>query len=216
MQVADYEPVRGVTATKVLIPAAPDIVDDLYRFREGFENRCGFMVGRFGNAADHEGGKVTDQAVEVAVQVVDPRSGEQVRITAQLIRAVPERHLWADTYDRSLGNILSLFSDVAKAIAREIKITLTPKEQAQLAKARPVIPEAYELYLKAMVQVDKFTLESHQKAAETDARSRSYLRSYVDRGDTFSARSGSTSMLAVAFQLSSTSSAAPQFPVFCA
>ena len=75
------------------------------------------------------------------------RAGSTVRITAQLIEAATDRNLWADNFDRELRNILALHSEVARAIAKEIKITLTPGEEARLASARPVDPEAYEAYL---------------------------------------------------------------------
>ncbi len=76
------------------------------------------------------------------------RVGEQVRITAQLIEAATDRHLWADNFDRELRNILALHSEVAQAIAQEIKVAVTPEQETRLAEARPVNPEAYEAYLK--------------------------------------------------------------------
>jgi tetratricopeptide (TPR) repeat protein len=71
-----------------------------------------------------------------------------VRITAQLIAAHPEKHLWAEDFTRTLENVLVLQSEVARAIAREIKVTVTPSEQERLARARVVNPEAHEAYLK--------------------------------------------------------------------
>lgn len=65
-----------------------------------------------------------------------------------MIRAVPEKHLWADTYEGSLDKVLTLQDDVAKAVAHEIQINLTPGEQAVLNTHRSVDPAAYELYLK--------------------------------------------------------------------
>jgi len=76
------------------------------------------------------------------------RVGDRVRITAQLIQAEQERHLWAESYERDLRDILALQSEVARAIAGEIKVRLTPQEQVRLASVRPVKPEAYEAYLK--------------------------------------------------------------------
>jgi TolB-like protein/Tfp pilus assembly protein PilF len=76
------------------------------------------------------------------------RSGDRVRITAQLIQAATDQHLWAETYDRDLRDILALQGEVAQAIANQIRIELTPQEQTRLASARPVNPEAYEAYLK--------------------------------------------------------------------
>jgi TolB-like protein/tRNA A-37 threonylcarbamoyl transferase component Bud32 len=76
------------------------------------------------------------------------RAGDRVRITAQLIGAVPERHLWARNYERDLRDVLSLQSEIAQAIAREVQVKLTPQEQTRLATARPVNPEVYDLWLK--------------------------------------------------------------------
>ena len=76
------------------------------------------------------------------------RSGEQVRISAQLIHAPTDTHLWADSYERDLRNILALQSEVAQAIAREVQVKLTPEERARFAEVAPVNPEAYEAYLK--------------------------------------------------------------------
>ncbi len=91
------------------------------------------------------------------------RDGDDVRINVQLIEASSEGHLWADIFDRKLENILALHSDVARAIAREIKATLTPEEEARLASGRPVNPEAYETYLKGMYHLNKFTPEGFEK-----------------------------------------------------
>ena len=86
--------------------------------------------------------------VDAVVEGSVLRSGERVRVTAQLIGATPERHLWAETFDRDLGDVLALHSEVAQAIARKIEIAVTPQEQTRLASARPVNPEAHEAYLK--------------------------------------------------------------------
>ena len=70
------------------------------------------------------------------------RSGEQVRITVQLIHAATDRHLWSESYDRDLRDVLALHSEVAQAIAREIEIAVTPEEKMRLASARPFNPRA--------------------------------------------------------------------------
>jgi tetratricopeptide (TPR) repeat protein len=72
----------------------------------------------------------------------------RVRITAQLIRAAPETHLWADKYEVSLGDVLTVQDGLARAVAREIQIKVTPREHAVLATRRAVDPAAYEAYLK--------------------------------------------------------------------
>jgi len=76
------------------------------------------------------------------------RSGERVRITAQLVDADTEAQLWAERYERDIRDVLALENDVVAAITREIKLKLTPQENARLASARPVDPAAYEACLK--------------------------------------------------------------------
>jgi TolB-like protein/DNA-binding winged helix-turn-helix (wHTH) protein/Tfp pilus assembly protein PilF len=85
-----------------------------------------------------------DGILEGSVQ----RSGGRVRITAQLIRAASDTHLWAETYERDTRDVLTLQDEVAQAVAREINVALTPEESAHLSRPRPVNPEAYEAYLK--------------------------------------------------------------------
>ena len=71
------------------------------------------------------------------------RSGDRVRVTAQLIGAVPERHLWARSYDRDLRDVLTLESEVARAITEELDAKVTPDVQARLSRTRMVTPEAH-------------------------------------------------------------------------
>jgi TolB-like protein/Tfp pilus assembly protein PilF len=85
-----------------------------------------------------------DAVIEGAVQ----RSGDKVEITVQLIHAPSDRHLWAKSYERGLGDVLELQREAAHAIADEIKAKLTPPERVHLASARPINSEAYEDYLK--------------------------------------------------------------------
>ena len=86
-----------------------------------------------------------DAIVEGSVMV----SGQKVQVNVQLIEARTDRNLWAQSYERDLRDILALQSELARAIAREIKIVVTPAEQARLALTRPVNPEAYQLVLRA-------------------------------------------------------------------
>ena len=76
------------------------------------------------------------------------RSGQRVRITAQLIRGSADQHLWAETYERDLGDALRLQSDVAGAIAQQVRAKLTSEQQARFQAARSVDPSAYDAYLK--------------------------------------------------------------------
>ena len=85
-----------------------------------------------------------DGILEGSVQ----RAGNRVKITAQLIEAKSDRHLWAKSYERDLAEVLSLQSEVARSVAGEVQAALTPQEQARLEGKRLVDPEVYELYLK--------------------------------------------------------------------
>ena len=92
------------------------------------------------------------------------RSGDRVRIAAQLIHAATDRHLWAESYERDFRDILSVQSEIARRIADAIKVMLTPEERAQLTENRKVDPEAHELYFKARYHWNKRTEESIKKA----------------------------------------------------
>jgi tetratricopeptide (TPR) repeat protein len=92
------------------------------------------------------------------------REGDRVRITAQLIQVKDQTHLWARDYDRNLRDILALQSDVAGAIAREIKLKLTSEESARLASTPALNPEAYELYLKGRFFWNKRSEDGFVKA----------------------------------------------------
>jgi TolB-like protein len=76
------------------------------------------------------------------------RAGRRVRITAQLIQVSDQTHLWARKYERGVGDILAIQSDVATAIASEIKIKLAPQAEARLERTAAVEPRAYEAYLR--------------------------------------------------------------------
>ncbi len=116
--------------------------------------------------------------VEAVVEGAVVREGDRVRVTAQLIQMRPERHLWAERYERDLTSILVLQSEVARAIAGEIRAKLTPQEQAVLAKARPVNPQAYEAYLKGLFFMEKVTQEGITKGIE-------YFRQAIDLDPTY-------------------------------
>ncbi len=116
--------------------------------------------------------------VDAVVEGAVVRSGDHVRITAQLIYAPTDRHLWAEEYDRDLRDILSLQNEVAAAIAREVRVTLTLEEQAGLARRPPVNLAAYEAYLKGRYYWNQRTevglrkgIEFFQQAIELDPTS---------------------------------------------
>jgi TolB-like protein/Tfp pilus assembly protein PilF len=103
--------------------------------------------------------------VDAVVEGSVLRAGHRVRVTANLLQASTDRHLWAETYERDLRDVLALQSEVARAIVEAIRTELTPQEQLRLTPARPVNPEAYEAYLKGRHQVSNaFTPEAELKA----------------------------------------------------
>ncbi|MGB0036448.1 MAG: protein kinase [Candidatus Acidiferrales bacterium] len=88
------------------------------------------------------------------------RSGDRVRITAELVRADTEQNLWAQSYDREFTNVLSLQNDVARDIVNEIQTRLTQQEQARLSSSRAVVPAAYDAYLQGRFEAGKRTGEA--------------------------------------------------------
>lgn len=82
------------------------------------------------------------------------RDGARIRVHAQLIRASTDEHFWSETYDRELGDALTLESEVAESIARRVEVTVTGEERARLVAARTVSPEVYERYLKGLAAID--------------------------------------------------------------
>ncbi|HKQ57266.1 MAG TPA: protein kinase [Candidatus Eisenbacteria bacterium] len=92
------------------------------------------------------------------------RAGDRVRITAQLIEASSDRHLWARSVERDFREVLTLQSEVARDIAKEIEMQVSPQVSARLASRRPVNPEAYELYLRGRFEWSKLTDESIRRS----------------------------------------------------
>jgi TolB-like protein/DNA-binding winged helix-turn-helix (wHTH) protein len=101
--------------------------------------------------------------VDALVEGTVLRSGNHLRITANLLQASPEKHLWAESYESEAGDILTLQGQVAQAIAREIQVKLTPEEQKLLVSARPVDPQAHDDYLRGRYFCDKDTREPEEK-----------------------------------------------------
>lgn len=104
--------------------------------------------------------------VEAVVSGAVLRSGQRVRITAALIRAATGQQLWARTYERSLGDVLDLQNEVARAIAAEVQAKLTAQEQIRLARSRPVKADAYDAYLKGRYYYNQFTVDGFSKSIE--------------------------------------------------
>jgi TolB-like protein/DNA-binding winged helix-turn-helix (wHTH) protein/Flp pilus assembly protein TadD len=114
-----------------------------------------------------------DAVIEGSVQ----RVGDSARVSVQLIQAAPERHLWADSYDRQARDVLALHGEVARTVAKEIKVTLTPQEEVRLASARTVNPAANEAYFRGRYFLDRRSkadideaLADLQKAVDLDPK----------------------------------------------
>jgi TolB-like protein/DNA-binding winged helix-turn-helix (wHTH) protein len=114
--------------------------------------------------------------VDAVVEGSFVRSGQHVRITAQLVDPSTDRHLWARSYEREFRDVVTLQSDVASAIADEVSGKLTPRQRAHMVAARPTKPEAYVAYLKSRYFVQnqrsaegvKKSLEYSLQAAQID------------------------------------------------
>jgi TolB-like protein len=126
-----------------------------------------------------------DAVVEGAVMWVCGR----VRISAQLIEAPTDHHLWAASYERDLHDVLSLQEEVTRAIVSEIRVNLTAHEQTRLANTRQTHPEAYRLYLKGRFYWYKLTPQAMQKAIEyfqeALEKDPAYAPAYAGLADTY-------------------------------
>ncbi len=140
-----------------------------------------------------------DAVVEGSAMHVGPAGGgtsDRVRISAQLIQAVPERHLWAESYERELSDVLALQREIARAIARKVQAKLTQQEQVRLASPRPVNPEAYEAYLRGRSYYARTTPESTARALEhfqqAIERDPNYALSYAGLADCYTLDGGAS------------------------
>lgn len=102
--------------------------------------------------------------VRVVVEGSVIRSGDHIRISAQLIQGDTDVHLWSGTFDRELRDVLELQSEVAQTIARQIEVAVTGQERNRLAAARTVSPEVYESYLKGRFELHKNTRAGLEEA----------------------------------------------------
>ena len=88
--------------------------------------------------------------VDALIEGTVTRSGNHLRITANLVQAFPEKHLWAESYESQVNDALMVQGQISEAVAREIQVQLTQNEKSLLAAARPVNPEAQDLYLRGL------------------------------------------------------------------
>jgi len=117
------------------------------------------------------------------------KSGEQVRVNVQLINAVTDAHLWADTYDRKLTDIFAVETDIAKTVADTLQAKLSGSEKSSMAKTPTVNPEAYELYLKGRFFWNKRTGDDLRKSIEylkqAIAKDPGYALAYAALADSY-------------------------------
>jgi TolB-like protein/DNA-binding winged helix-turn-helix (wHTH) protein/Tfp pilus assembly protein PilF len=102
--------------------------------------------------------------VDALVEGSIERAGDRVRIRAQLIRASTDQHLWAESYDGSVTDLLSLEDHVARDIALKVAVNLTPAQERQFVRARPVNPDAYLDYLRGRFYWNQRTAEGFDRA----------------------------------------------------
>jgi TolB-like protein/Tfp pilus assembly protein PilF len=103
-------------------------------------------------------------AVDALLEGTVIREGERVRITVQLIDGRTDHHLWAERYDRELRGILEVQGEVARAVAREIELELSPREGERLSRQRRVDPVAHDALLKGLYHLRLFSAESARSA----------------------------------------------------
>jgi TolB-like protein/DNA-binding winged helix-turn-helix (wHTH) protein len=116
--------------------------------------------------------------VDAVVEGSVLRSGDRVRITAQLIRAATDRHIWAESYDGDLKDVLSLQARVAEAITNQVKLNLTVEESSRLRRVPAVNPEAFDLYLRGRYAWNQRNPEGFGKAIE-------YFNQAIERDSKF-------------------------------
>ncbi len=127
--------------------------------------------------------------VDAVVEGTVLRSGDHVRITAQLIRATADEHLWSQSYEGNLRDTLELQNDVARAIADRIRVKVTSKEQTPLEKPKLLNPDAYDAYLKGRYFWNKRTEQGLKEAVdyfdEAIAKDPNYAPAYSGLADSY-------------------------------
>jgi tetratricopeptide (TPR) repeat protein len=133
--------------------------------------------------------------VDAVVEGSVLRVGDRVRITAQLIQAATDKHLWASSYERDLRDVLALQGEVARAIVGEIGVRLTPQERSRLTDKKIVNPDAYEAYLKGRYHWFRGTAPEAQKSLDyfqqSVAKQSDYALAYAGIADAYTQMAGS-------------------------
>jgi adenylate cyclase len=125
--------------------------------------------------------------VDAIIEGTVLRSEDRVRISAQLVDGRTDEHLWAESYDRDMRDVLALQAEVAQAIAREIRVKLTPQEKAHFAQRHAVVPEAYEAYLRGRYYWNRRDQDGFPKGVqyfkEAIAKDASFAAAYAGLSD---------------------------------
>src|ERR1700741_4532679 len=120
-----------------------------------------------------------DLSVQYVLENSLRMSGNQIRLTAQLIQVKDQTHLWSQDYDYPLKDVITVEDDVAKAVAHEIRVRLTSKQQAELAQSHPVNPEAFDAYLQGYSFFERNTNKDMDMAAKYYERATQLDPSYA-------------------------------------
>jgi TolB-like protein len=94
------------------------------------------------------------------------QAGDRIRVSTQLVAAEPEQQLWAESYEGKFGELLDMERRVARNVAREVHVVVTPEERSRLTDTGPVLPEAYDAYLKGLYDWNQFSKSSFYQAVE--------------------------------------------------
>jgi TolB-like protein/DNA-binding winged helix-turn-helix (wHTH) protein len=120
-----------------------------------------------------------DLSVQYVLENSLRESGNHIRLTAQLIQVKDQTQLWSQDYDYPVKDILNIEDDVAKAVAREIRVRLTPQQQAELAQSHPANPEAFDAYLQGYYHFERDTAKDTDMAAKYFERAAQLDPSYA-------------------------------------
>lgn len=133
-----------------------------------------------------------EMKVDAVVEGTVARAESRVRITAQLIEASSDHHLWAKSYERDFKDVLALQDEIAQDITEQIQVKLIPKERSLLMQGHTVDPEAYDAYLRGSYWWNQLTQEGNEKACDyfqkAVAKDPSYALAYVGVSQCFLGR----------------------------
>jgi len=139
-----------------------------------------------------------DLKVNALLEGTALRSGGKVRITVNVVQAVPERHLWAESYEFDQQDVLAVQGEVARGVARQIRVRLMPEEQARLGTSQRVDPEAYEAYLLGRAY-------SYKARTRTNwTRAKEYFEKAIEKDPGYAPAYGSLALLYMGMRGSST------------